>query len=78
MTITRPTAQLIMTAITTCSEDLWCSLRLLKRELGPGDFRKIRLEVCRAIYAMDCGIAAVIAHQFPDLAPDSVQFAKPF
>jgi hypothetical protein len=75
MTISRMTGQGIMKVIESCGRELSGFLPTLEKELSPEDFKKMKREIGRVITTMDDCLAAKIAAEYPDLAPEAVPIA---
>ena len=75
MSITRETAQKLMTIVVECGNSLISTLPVLEQELTPEEFKRIKREIGRVIGCMDDSISAKIAAEYPDLAPEAVPIA---
>ena len=75
MTMSRETAQRLMSVIEECGKGLFAVLPSLETELPPDDFKKIKREIARVITTMDQAISAKVAAEYPDLAPEAVPIA---
>ena len=75
MTMSRETAQRIMSVIEECGKGLFEVLPSLEAGLSPDEFKKIKREIARVITVMDQAISAKVAAEYPDLAPEAVPIA---
>jgi hypothetical protein len=75
MTMSRETAQKLMSVIEQCGKGLFAVLPSLEAELSPDEFKKIKREIARVITTMDETVSAKVAAEYPDLAPEAVPIA---
>ena len=75
MAMSRSTAEQLIKVVVGCGQSLCNLLPALESELSPDEFKKIKREIGRVISTMDDSIAAKVAHQYPDLAPEAAPIA---
>lgn len=75
MAFSRTTAALLMTIVEDCGKQLFAALPALQSELSKDEFQKMKREIARVITTMDAAIAAKVAAEYPDLAPEAVPIA---
>ena len=75
MPFSKTTAALLMTIVEDCGKRLFATLPTLQSELSEDEYKKMKREIARAISTMDSAIAAKVAAEYPDLAPEAVPIA---